>query len=91
MEAFEVNGVSEYILWRDKDQTIDWFILRRGKYQRLAPTKNGLLKSKVFPGLWLDAKALIAGDMIKVLETVQQGIASPEHRRFVAKMRANKR
>src|ERR1017187_989602 len=91
MDAFEQNGIVEYIVWRVEDQEIDWFILKRGKYQLLVKTKDGLYKSKVFPGLWLDAKAMIGGDMIKVLEVVQQGIASPEHRRFAAKLRSKKK
>ena len=70
------------------DEAIDWFILRDGNYDRLAPDSDGLLKSLIFPGLWLDEKALIAGDMARVLAVVQQGIASPEHTAFVAKLQA---
>ncbi len=88
---YQENGILEYMVWRVEDQEIDWFILKRGKYQRLAKTKAGLFKCKVFPGLWLDPAALIAGDMLKVLDIVQQGIASPEHRRFVEKLRARKK
>jgi len=89
--AYEQNGILEYIVWRVEDQAIDWFILKRGKYQRLVKTKSGLYKSKVFPGLWLDDKAMIAGDLAKVIEIVQQGVASPEHLRFVEKLRARKK
>lgn len=89
--VFEKNGIREYIVWRVEDDEIDWFHLKRRKYQRLAKTKDGLFKSKVFPGLWLDPAAIIAGDMIKVLDVVQKGIASPEHRRFVEKLQARKK
>jgi Uma2 family endonuclease len=90
-DVYQENGVLEYVVWRVDDEEIDWFILKRGKYQRLAKTKDGLYKSKVFPGLWLDPTAIIKGDMIKVLDIVKQGIASPEHRRFVEKLRAKKK
>lgn len=89
--AYEENGVLEYVVYRVQDEAIDWFILRNGKYQHLKKTKTGLYKSKVFPGLWLDSRAMIAGDLAKVIKVVQQGIASPEHRRFVAKLRAKKK
>lgn len=89
--SFEKNGIREYIVWRVDDEEIDWFILKRGIYQRLAKTKDGLCKSKVFPGLWLDPAAIVAGDMIRVLDVVQKGIASLEHRRFVEKLRARKK
>ena len=89
--AYEQNGIIEYVVWRVEDREIDWFYLKRGKYQHLPLTKDGLYKSKVFPGLWLDAAPMIAGDMVKVLEVGQQGIASPEHRRFVDKLRKRKK
>jgi hypothetical protein len=91
LAAYEQNGVLEYLVWRAEDKEIDWFFLKRGKYQRLVKTKDGLYESKVFPGLWLDADAMIAGDAAKVIQVVQQGIASPEHRRFVEKLRAKKK
>jgi Uma2 family endonuclease len=91
LEAYQENGVLEYVVWRVRDEAIDWFILKRGKYQRLPLSKDGLYKSKVFPGLWLDPKAMIAGNLAKVIEVVQKGIASPAHRRFVARLRSRKK
>lgn len=91
LAAYEENGILEYIVWRVEDRDIDWFVLKGGEYQRLSRTRDGLFKSKVFPGLWLDAAAIVAGDMVRVLEVVQQGIASPEHRRFVARLRKKRR
>jgi Uma2 family endonuclease len=89
--AYEENHVLEFVVWRVEDEAIDWFVLKRGKYQRLPMSNAGLYKSKVFPGLWLDAKAMIAGELAKVIDTVQKGIASPEHQRFVAKLQGKKR
>jgi Uma2 family endonuclease len=72
-------GVKEYIVWRVLDQAIDWFVLTGGAYQLLAPESDGVLKSRVFPGLWLDPQALLKGDLARVLAVLQSGIASPEH------------
>ncbi len=80
------NGVREYLVWRVLEQQFDWFVLRAGQYQPLAPTENGLLCSEVFPGLWLDAAALMQGDMQRVLAVAQQGLASPEHLAFVQRL-----
>jgi len=33
--------------------------------------------------LWLDRAALLAGNLAKVLEVLQQGLASQEHQDFV--------
>jgi hypothetical protein len=35
------------------------------------------------PGLWLSITSLLAGDMVKVLEVLQAGLNSSEHRLFV--------
>jgi Uma2 family endonuclease len=85
-EAFEADGVPEYLVWRTDVGAIEWFVLKRKKYMPLKPHPDGTLRSETFPGLWLDPAALLAGDLAKVLAVVQQGIASPEHAAFVAKL-----
>ncbi len=45
------------------------------------------LKGEVFPGLWLDAAALINGDSARVLTAAQLGHGSPEHTAFIAELR----
>ena len=53
--------------------------LSRGdRYERL-PLSSGIFKSEVFPGLWLDPEALMHGDMARVAQVAQQGLAIPEH------------
>lgn len=84
-DAYERNGVREYVVWRVEEAAIDWFVLRGGRYHALR-RRDGVFRSKVFPGLWLDAPALLAGDLARVLAVVQEGVASPEHRRFVARL-----
>jgi hypothetical protein len=85
--AYRRNGVREFIVWRVPDAAIDWFILRRGRFQRLRPSAAGIYKSEVFPGLWLDAAALVQRNLARVLQVLQQGLASPEHVAFVEKLR----
>src|SRR5690606_19504039 len=60
LTAYQRNGVKEYLVWRTRDREVDWFALNDGLYLPLKPdAADGLLKSGVFPGLWLDADALI--------------------------------
>ena len=84
------NGVREYLVWRIRDRAIDWFILKQGQYQPLQPDAGGILKSEVFPGLWLDAAALVARDRKKVNDVLQLGLATPEHADFVAQLQQRK-
>jgi Uma2 family endonuclease len=80
------NRVREYLVWRVLADTIDWFIQRRRRFERLKPDADGLYRSKAFPGLWLDPAALIRLDLLRTLQVLQQGIASPEHAAFVARL-----
>jgi Uma2 family endonuclease len=87
LHVYRRNGVCEYIVWRVMDRAIDWFALREGQYRRIEPATDGLLHSEVFPGLWLDADAMIRGDLPAVLAAVGQGTASPEHAAFVDRLK----
>ena len=86
LRVYRRNGVREYIVWRVLEQELDWFVLRAGQYARMSVDAEGLLKSEVFPGLWLDPVALLRGDLATVLAVVQRGLASPEHAAFVARL-----
>ncbi len=84
------NGVKEYIVWRVKDQQLDWFILQEGAFVQLAPDANGIIESTVFPGLRLAVQPLLSGDMQTVLAELQKGIASPVHQAFVELLQRKK-
>jgi Uma2 family endonuclease len=86
LRAYRRNNVREYIVWRVLDRAVDWFVLRRGQYDRLPLSPDGLYRSEVFPGLWLDPAALTRSDPATVLQVVLQGVASPEHAAFVARL-----
>jgi Uma2 family endonuclease len=89
--AYQRNGVREYIVWRVDDGAIDWFALVDDEFRPRDPAADGTLRSEVFPGLRLDAAALLAADMPRVLAVVQEGLASEEHARFVAALAARAR
>ncbi len=84
LHVYRRHGVREYVVWRVFDKAIDWFVLREGNYQPLAPDAGGLLKSLVFPGLWLDVAALVRNDLAAAVAAANLGLASPEHAEFVA-------
>lgn len=86
LRVYRRNNIREYIIWRVEDQAIDWFVLRDGQYEQLPRNADGLLQSEQFPGLWLDADALMRFDLARVLQVLQQGLACPEHAAFVAQL-----
>lgn len=87
-EIYQRVGVSEYLVIQIYEQRADWFVLREKVYERLEPDEAGVLRSEVFPGLWLDPKALLSGDLATVLRVLQEGLASPEHAQFAERLRA---
>ena len=86
LRAYRRNGVREYVVWRTEDGELDWFVLRGGRYERLAPDHDGLLRSEVFPGLWLDPAALLRGDLAAVLSALQRGLETADHIAFRARL-----
>ena len=54
LQVYRRNGVREYVVWRVLDRQVDWFVLREGRYEPMALPADGIYRSTVFPGLWLD-------------------------------------
>lgn len=91
LRVYRRNGVREYVVWRVRDNQIDWFELQDGEFVRRDPDPDKIHRSRVFPGLWLNLEAMLRDDTAAVLETAQQGTTSPEHARFVEELAARKR
>ncbi|HMO25532.1 MAG TPA: Uma2 family endonuclease [Tepidisphaeraceae bacterium] len=88
LNAYRRNGVKEYLVWRTEESGVDWFVLRDGVYVPI-PSEGGIIRSTVFPGLWLDPAALLAGDLPKLFELLNTARATPEHAAFVARLKVS--
>ena len=86
LNAYRRNGVREYVVWRVLDRQVDWFVNRDGRFELMPPSADGILRSTVFPGLWLDPNALVRGEKTRVKAILQQGLDSAEHADFVARL-----
>jgi Uma2 family endonuclease len=82
LRVYRRNGVQEYLVWPVCEQQISWFRLQGGEYVQMEPNNQGVVCSRVFPGLWLAVSSLIAGDLAEVLRVLQQGLGSEEYRLF---------
>lgn len=82
-DLYEAAGVQEYLAVLMYEQEIRWHHRVDGQFQILSPDADGIHRSRVFPGLWLDGAALLRRDMAAVLAKLQEGLATPEHRVFV--------
>lgn len=88
---YQSVGVPEYLAVVVFERVIHWHELVDGRYQILPPDADGLWRSRVFPGLWLDGKALLAGNLRQVLDRLEEGIRSAEHERFVTRLAARRK
>lgn len=89
-DLYQSAGVQEYLVVLLFEEEIRWHELVDGRYRVLPPDADGLWRSGVFPGLWLDGKALLAGNLRHVLDRLEEGIRSAEHERFVTRLAAKR-
>ena len=83
LALYQRAGVQEYITLSLEPNEVVWRELAGGRYAPLAPGQDGTLRSRAFPGLWLDPVALLAGDAARLLERLRAGLESSEHAQFV--------
>lgn len=86
---YERTGVLEYLVVCIEEQEVHWFHFPRGGMIR--PNRQGVSRSRVFPGLWVDTAALLRRDSARLMEVLQQGLASRAHAAFVKRLQAAQR
>jgi Uma2 family endonuclease len=80
-DRYAISGVREYIVVCLRPRRLYWFNLS-GKGE-LGETGDGIIRSSVFPGLWIHRTALLQEAQIKLQETLKAGLQSAEHTNFV--------
>ena len=86
-KTYRRAGIREYVLWHVEDREVEWFMLNGSRYVKLRAGRDGIHRSVVFPGLWLDVAALVRFDGPEVMRVLALGLASPEHAEFVLSLR----
>jgi len=89
-DLYQAAKIPEYLAVLLFEQEIRWHVLVNGRYQLLPADTDYLWRSRIFPGLWLDGKALLAGNLKQVLARLQEGLESPGHKQFVSELAARK-
>jgi Uma2 family endonuclease len=84
--VYQRNQVPEYVVWEVMDARIQWFILENGEYLLSKERADGLHRSRIFPGLWLNLRALVSGDDKKALRILNKGLQSDGHKAFVKQL-----
>jgi Uma2 family endonuclease len=87
-EDYRKAGVREYlvVLPRPEPGQLRGFDLENNRERN--PDRQGVWKSRVFPGLWIDGPGLLAGDTTRLRRTLELGLATPQHAAFVKRLNA---
>jgi Putative restriction endonuclease len=88
LEDYRRAGVIEYLVVTLDPDEVHWFVRRGDRLVPHPPDTDGTYRSEVFPGLWLDPKALFADDLQTLLAVLDRGKATPEHAAFAARLAA---
>lgn len=91
LRDYERAGALEYLVYDLRDLQVRWFVLEAGRFVPLAQDPDGLFRSRTFPGLWLDPKALASKNKSALIAALNLGLASPEHEAFVAELSRRQR
>ena len=91
LRLYERSGVREYLIVRPKKRQVIWRELIEGEYREMVAGKDGILRSRVFPGLWLGPAALWNGDFAGLAAVVQLGTATAGHAEFLRKLGSARR
>jgi Uma2 family endonuclease len=83
-DDYSRHGVREYLVVSVSEQRLYWFDLAAASH--LQPDAAGVCRVGAFPGLWIDGPALFAQDYTKLMQTLDAGLATPEHTAFVEQL-----
>lgn len=85
-DLYAAAGVKEYLAVLLEVGEVRWHRLVGDNYQLLPCSPDGIIRSVVFPGLWLNVTALLANDLRTLLATLEKGLATPEHAEFIERI-----
>ncbi len=86
LRLYRAAGVREYINVLVDGPKVTWRKLSMQGETFIEPDADDIMRSTIFPGLWLDPDALLRDDTVALLKVLDRGLASPEHARFVAEL-----
>jgi Uma2 family endonuclease len=86
--AYRRAGVREYVVWVTGEPRLLAFRRSEDDLEPAPADADGLWRSEVFPGLWLDVAALLRLDAAAALAALNRGLASPEHAAWAARLAA---
>ena len=88
LKVYRRSEVQEYLVVLVHEQKVLWYALEEGEYRPLMTGEGGILRSRVFPGLHFHPEMFWNGDLAGLLRVLQEGVKTPEHAEFAARLEA---
>jgi Uma2 family endonuclease len=89
LRDYRATGILEYVVVCVEEQVVRW--LHFPTDRELRPDRQGIIKSRVFPGLWLDVPALFRLDSRAIRQAIEAGLNTKGHAAFVKRLQAAQR
>jgi Uma2 family endonuclease len=86
LQVYSRNGVTEYLVLLTHEKEVRWYSFADGETQLLEPDADGVLRSRVFPGLYLQPTLFWQGKLADVLAVLRLGLVTSEHAAFVEQL-----
>jgi Uma2 family endonuclease len=86
LQVYRRNGVQEYLVLLPNEQEVRWYTWQTEETQQIVADEQGVLRSQVLPGLYLQSTLFWKSDLAGVLEVLRKGLDTPEHAAFVKKL-----
>jgi Uma2 family endonuclease len=77
-------GVREYLVLCIAERQLHWFDFKSRR--AIEADADGVHRSRVFPGLWIEAPAHLGRRSARLQQMTKRGIASPEHAAFIKRL-----
>jgi Uma2 family endonuclease len=88
---YQEAGVQEYVVVLAQEQSAVWFRHTADGFVDLAVGADGVFRSELFPGLWLDPRGIFDPTTRRLTTVSRKGLASPEHAAFIADLAARRK
>lgn len=88
LHVYRRNGVREYLVLLTHEQEVRWYSWLSGETEEIQSDEQGVLRSQLFPGLYLDPDRFWQGDLSGVLKVLNEGLESADHAAFVKQIRS---
>ncbi len=89
LKVYRRNGVQEYCVLLGHERETVWYALDNAQYIPIKPDENGIICSRVFPGLHFHPEKFWADDLAGLLVVLRRGMETAVYQTFHTQLQSN--